>query len=106
MDLLFNERALPTALVPNRDLGVELHGELLEGVASYAAGVFNGVGDARNSSNFDFEDRKALEGRVFFQPFKQSSLAVVVHLEGDHWAGLQCAVRKEAHVAGVFLGVE
>ena len=77
VDLLFNERALPTALVPNRDLGVELHGELLEGVASYAAGVFNGVGDARNSSNFDFEDRKALEGRVFFQPFKQSSLAVL-----------------------------
>ena len=28
-DLLFNERALATDLVPNRDLGVELHGDLL-----------------------------------------------------------------------------
>jgi len=54
-DLNFNERALPTSLVPNRDIGFELHGDLFGGVVSYAAGIFNGVGDARNSSNFDFE---------------------------------------------------
>lgn len=69
-DIIFNERGLPTDLVPNRDLGFELHGDLFQGVASYAAGVFNGVGDARNSSNADFEDDKAFEGRIFFQPFK------------------------------------
>src|SRR6266404_3732952 len=73
VDILFNERALPTALVPNRDLGFELHGDLFGGIASYAAGIFNGVGDARNSSNFDFEDDKAFEGRLFVQPFKKSS---------------------------------
>jgi len=69
-DILFNERGLPTDLVPNRDLGFELHGDLFGGVASYAAGVFNGVGDARNSSNASFQDNKAIEGRLFFHPFK------------------------------------
>jgi len=74
VDILFNERALPTALVPGRDLGIQLHGALFGGAVSYAAGVFNGVGDARNTSNFDFEDNKAFEGRVFFQPFKQTAI--------------------------------
>jgi len=69
-DVLFNERGLPTDLVPNRDLGFELHGDLFNGVASYAAGIFNGVGDARNSGNADFEDNKAFAGRLFLQPFK------------------------------------
>ena len=73
-NVLFNERALPTDLVPNRDLGFELHGDLLEGTISYAGGIFNGVGDGRNSSNVDIEDNKAFAGRVFFQPFKTTSI--------------------------------
>jgi phosphate-selective porin OprO and OprP len=73
----FNERALPTALVPGRDVGFEVHGDLFGGVVGYAAGIFNGVGDARNSSNADFEDDKAFEGRVFFQPFKRTSLKLL-----------------------------
>lgn len=74
IDLSFNERALPTDLVPNRDIGFELHGNLFGGVASYAAGIFNGIGDARNSSNLDFEDNKAFEARIFFLPFKTTSM--------------------------------
>ncbi len=70
VETLFNERALPTALTPNRDLGVQLHGELLGGRVSYAAGLFNGSGDARNSTNLDTDDTKEFAGRVFFQPFK------------------------------------
>jgi len=77
VDILLNERALPTSLVPGRDLGFQLHGDLFEGAVSYAAGVFNGVGDARNSSNFDFEDNKAFEGRVFFQPFKTTEITAL-----------------------------
>jgi phosphate-selective porin OprO/OprP len=73
-DLNFNERALPTSLVPNRDIGFALHGDLFQGIANYTAGIFNGIGDARNSSNLDFEDNKAAEGRLFFQPFKTTSL--------------------------------
>ncbi len=73
-DLLFNERALPTALVPNRDIGFQVYGEILGATISYAAGIFNGVGDARNSNNADFDDEKAYEGRLFFEPFKKTSL--------------------------------
>jgi len=66
---LFNERSLVTSMVPNRDIGFELHGDIFGGAISYAAGIFNGVGDARNSSNVAFEDNKEFAGRIFFQPF-------------------------------------
>lgn len=72
INLPFNERSLVTDLVPNRDLGVELHGELFDGAVSYAAGIFNGIGDARNSNNADFEDDKEFAGRLFLQPLKRS----------------------------------
>jgi phosphate-selective porin OprO and OprP len=73
VDTLFNERSLVTDLVPNRDLGAMLHGDVFDGVFSYAAGMFNGVGDARNSSNVDLDDNKSAQGRLFFHPFKRTS---------------------------------
>lgn len=73
----FNERGLPTTLAPNRDIGFELHGDLFGGTVSYAAGIFNGVGDNRSSSNADLEDDKAFAGRIFLQPFKQSSMTAL-----------------------------
>ena len=69
-----NERSLVTDLVPNRDLGFELHGDIAGGVLSYAAGIFNGVGDARNSSNIGFQDDREFDGRLFVQPFKATRL--------------------------------
>lgn len=66
----FTERSLVTALVPGRDIGFMLWGDCLDGRISYAAGVFNGVGDGRNSSNSDFEDNREFDGRLFTQPFK------------------------------------
>ena len=77
VDTLFNERALPTDLVPNRDVGFALHGDLYGGVVSYTAGIFTGVGDARNSSNVSFDDSKAYEGRLFLQPFRNASVAAL-----------------------------
>src|ERR1700712_4172555 len=67
-DLLFVERALPTNLVPNRDLGVQLGGDLAGGVVSYALGVFNGVPDG-SSADADTNNDKDVAGRIFFQPF-------------------------------------
>jgi phosphate-selective porin OprO/OprP len=69
---LFNERALPTALVPNRDIGFQLRGEIAAGIASYSAGVFNGVGDGRSTVGVDFDDNREVAARLFFQPFKKS----------------------------------
>src|SRR6266496_2042722 len=71
----FIERGHPTQLTPNRDLGVQLHGEVAEGVFNYAVGVINGVGNNRNSSNSDFDDEKAVAGRLFFHPFQRTDLA-------------------------------
>src|ERR1039457_5051446 len=76
-DTLFNERSLVTALVPNRDVGFELHGDLFDGRVSYAAGIFNGTSDGANSGNVDFAGDQAYAGRLFFQPFKQASAAVL-----------------------------
>jgi phosphate-selective porin OprO/OprP len=76
----FNERALPTALVPNRDLGFELHGDLWGGALSYAAGIFNGVGDGRVSSNFDGDDNKEFAGRIFSHPFRSADIPMLKNL--------------------------
>src|SRR5882724_1401558 len=78
--LLFNERALPTDLVPNRDIGFQLGGDIAGGRLSYAAGIFNGVGDGRNTANADFEDHREFAGRLFAQPFKGTSLTALQNL--------------------------
>lgn len=66
----FIERGLPTNLVPNRDLGFMLHGEIWDGTIAYQGGVFGGLGDGRSTTNVDIEDDKDFVARVFFQPFK------------------------------------
>ena len=43
--MLFMERALPNALVPNRDVGVQVLGDIKGGLVSYLGGVMNGVAD-------------------------------------------------------------
>jgi phosphate-selective porin OprO and OprP len=66
----FVERAFPTAIVPNRDLGIQLWGELAGGVVAYAAGIFDGAPDG-GSVDTDLNDGKDLAGRVFLSPFKK-----------------------------------
>jgi phosphate-selective porin OprO/OprP len=70
--LAFVERAYPTALVPNRDVGVMLHGDLAGGVVAYAAGVFNGAPDG-GSVDLDLADGKDVAGRLFLSPFKRGT---------------------------------
>ena len=74
-DILFNERSLVTDLVPNRDLGFELHGRPFRGAGQLRGRIFNGTTDGGNTGNVDFADDQAFAGRLFFQPFKQSSAA-------------------------------
>ena len=69
----FNERSFVTNLVPNRDLGIQLAGELFNGRASYAAGVFNGVADGGSSTNTDFDQDKEVAGRLFLTPFRHAT---------------------------------
>ncbi len=67
-DIQFIERALPTALVPNRDVGVQAYGDLAPWVA-YQLGVFNGVIDG-GSGDTDATDSKDVVGRLLLSPFK------------------------------------
>lgn len=68
----FTERAYPSQLVGNRDLGIYLSGEFADGVVGWGAGVFNGLGDGASTTNSDVDDEKELVGRLFFTPFKNS----------------------------------
>jgi phosphate-selective porin OprO and OprP len=67
--LAFVERALPSGLLPNRDVGLQLHGQLAGGVVAYAAAVLNGAPDG-GSSDLDLNDGKELAARIFLSPFK------------------------------------
>jgi len=67
--ILFAERATPTSLVPNRDVGVQLHGDIAGGLLGYAVGLFNGVVDGA-SGDLDAGFAKDVAGRIFVQPWK------------------------------------
>lgn len=73
-NLAFAERAYPTQLVPNRDVGIQIHGELFDGILGYQTGVFNGVQDGGSGDQDVSDDHKDLAGRVFLQPFKKSGV--------------------------------
>lgn len=70
----FIERALPTNLVPNRDVGLELHGDLFGGVLAYALGAFNGVPDG-GSVDTNPDDSFDFAARVFAHPFRAAGPA-------------------------------
>jgi phosphate-selective porin OprO and OprP len=67
-NMLFFERGLPTSLVPNRDVGVQVLGDIAGGLFSYGAGVMNGVTDG-SSADLDANDGKDLAGRIVVRPF-------------------------------------
>jgi phosphate-selective porin OprO/OprP len=71
----FVERGLPTFLVPTRDLGLQVWGELRGGLVSYALGVFNGARDSGNADvgDIDSNDAKDVAARVFTQPFLETN---------------------------------
>lgn len=74
-DIRFVERSyVANALLPNRDIGVQLHGDLFEGKLSYAAGIFDGVADggsnAANRDSASASKDKEYSARIFAEPFK------------------------------------
>jgi len=76
-DIRFMERSLANNFVPNRDLGIQIGGELLNGALSYAFAVQNGVIDGGSSESnaspdVDNNDDKDFTARLFAQPFKNT----------------------------------
>jgi phosphate-selective porin OprO/OprP len=95
VNTVFLERAFPTNLAPNRDMGIQLHGAFAkpgyssEKVAgaidskntfTYQVGITNGTGDSGNiamngalpNSSTQFANNKEFDGRIFAQPFQHS----------------------------------
>ncbi|MCP3143612.1 OprO/OprP family phosphate-selective porin [Pyxidicoccus xibeiensis] len=78
-NIIFVERALPTNLVPNRDVGLQLGGELAEGVLSYSLGAYNGTPDGA-SVDTNLDDSFDLVARVFAHPFKATPIGALKKL--------------------------
>lgn len=87
-NMLFMERAFPTALAPNRDIGVQVLGDISGGVVSYLAGVMNGVTDG-GSADVETTDSKDVSGRFIVRPFNKRPAAspargLGVAISGSH----------------------
>jgi len=91
-DTVFLERAFPTYLASNRDVGIQVHGgfgvrghkaEKMPGAIdaknafTYQLGLFNGCGDDCNKNNNAgaTNDNKELVARLFAHPFQHSSVS-------------------------------
>ena len=70
-DIKLIERSyVSNALLPNRDLGIAVHGDVLNNTLNYAFGLMNGVSDGGNvNTGPQFSGRKEFTGRIFATPF-------------------------------------
>jgi phosphate-selective porin OprO and OprP len=66
-DMTFAEPGLPSELVPFRDVGVELRGNVLNGFLSYTGGFYNGA-PAGAQGDLDQNRSKDFAGRVMVAP--------------------------------------
>jgi phosphate-selective porin OprO/OprP len=66
-EMAFIERGLPTDLVPDRDVGAMVHGEIADGAIAYAVGIFDGAEDGKSIDN-DTSDKKDVAARIFLRP--------------------------------------
>jgi phosphate-selective porin OprO/OprP len=78
-NLLFLERAFPTSIAPNRDVGLQLIGDVVGGTVSYLAGVQNGTPDGA-SVDLDTNDAKEVAGRLVVRPFSRTPTSVLAGL--------------------------
>ncbi len=67
----FDERSIVTNLVPNRDLGIQASGDILNGTVNYTVGIFGGVADGASTTNSDFDNEKDVVARLLATPFRQ-----------------------------------
>ncbi len=95
-DIRFVERGLPTDLVPNRDIGLQLSGDLFTAHVNYALGYFNGVADGTGSdltADVDTDGDGDAAARLFFLPGASS--------DNFAWRGLGFGVAATyAHTDG------
>lgn len=96
-DLHFVERGLPTNLVPNRDVGVQLFGDLLASRLSYQLGVFDGVPDL-GFGDGDATNSKDLVARIFATPFKSIDLGIGLAASSGQESGTLASPQLASYV--------
>jgi phosphate-selective porin OprO/OprP len=70
-DIKFLERSYVSSILPNRDVGVSIYGDLFGDKLNYAVGIHNGVVDGGdNTTASDINKNKDYAARVFVSPFK------------------------------------
>jgi phosphate-selective porin OprO/OprP len=72
-DLVFVERGFPTQLLPNRDIGFQVYGDVFGGRLTYQAAYTDGVRD-NSSTDTDNNSAKDFNGRLFAHPFRLSDI--------------------------------
>ena len=72
-EMFFIERSLASDLVPNRDVGAELHGIIGRGTLTWNVGVFDGAPDGA-SADRAVGNNKDVSGRVLIRPFGEFAL--------------------------------
>jgi phosphate-selective porin OprO/OprP len=83
----FVERGFPTELAPNRDLGVQLLGEVAGGRLQYVGGAYNGAPDGRDAPSTNADGEVEFAGRVFWEPFRDAATGwsgLGIGLAGSH----------------------
>ena len=93
--ILFPERAFPTSLAPNRDVGAMLHGVIGPGILTYEIGVWNGTVDGA-STDGDNNHAKDVGGRLFLQPLKFDPY----HLLANLGVGISGSTGKQFDAVG------
>lgn len=102
----FIEVGLPSNLAPNRDVGFQLSGDVLNDKLNYAVGVFDGTVDL-GSVDTDNNNDKDLVARVFAHPFKGtdgvlSGLGVGFAATHGHKEGTTLPTYKSTGQASIF----
>ena len=94
----FNERSVATNLTPNRDVGIQLHGDVFNKTVNYAVALLNGVPDGGNNvtGGSDFDTDKTVAARVFATPFANDKDSVLSGLG----VGLAASVGDYATASG------
>jgi phosphate-selective porin OprO and OprP len=74
--ILLVERSLVTDLVPFRDLGVMISGDLGNGFFAYQFALLNGSPDSGNGPDMSLQSDKDYVGRLFVRPFRATKIDV------------------------------
>jgi phosphate-selective porin OprO and OprP len=89
-NLVFPERALDSNLSAQRDVGLELWGDIAHAVLHYELAIFNGNADG-TINDIDSDHAKTYAGRLFLRPFQAPGLGGL----GDLGAGFAIETGNE-----------